>query len=93
MIQILYIACLGALFSNFIGWVQLFKQYLLRKNINTWVNPLGYKQAKRLKPFDCEICLSFWIGICYFWGDQWTIPMAATSSVLALFIVKLAGKL
>lgn len=48
--------------------------------------------AIRLKPFDCEKCLAFWLGVINFWGNDFWI-YAGCTSLLAIVIGLLINKL
>lgn len=70
-------ASAGWLVAEGTGWVQTIKWYL---------------QITRLKPFDCPLCLSFWIAFIYSFVTHPSVMTnlftAAMSSVLAIYISK-----
>jgi len=37
---------------------------LMQKLIH-WLVMKGYRKTNRLKPFDCPMCLAFWIGLVF----------------------------
>lgn len=57
----------------------------------------GAFKLKRLKPFDCEPCLGFWIGVIVFGiqsQDIWlTISGACISSVFSIALYLIIRKL
>lgn len=55
ILSIIGIACFAVLFSEASGLVDAIKWRLFRSEAS----------AQRLKPLDCPMCLSFWIGLCY----------------------------
>ncbi len=49
---------------------------------NLFVSHIGYKYKK---PFSCELCMAFWIGLFYFHSVE-GLFFAFTSSVIAVLI-------
>lgn len=49
---------------------------------NLFVQKIGYKY---MKPFSCELCMAFWIGLFYFHSVE-GVFFAFTSSVIAVLI-------
>lgn len=46
-------------------------------------------KLKRLKPFDCNKCMGFWLGLIYYWdwNNYWTgLLYGGLCSILAVFI-------
>lgn len=90
-------AMVGVLFADLSGIPQAVSQWLCDKNIYgcNIPNPYGYGADKfipgRLKPFDCGLCLSFWLSlanstlICKFTFVT-SIGIAATSAVVAVMV-------
>ena len=64
----------------------LFK-FGIRKKIGTG------EMAIRLYPIDCEKCLSFWLGVIYFWHDDYFLILAGVTSFTAMVIGLLINKL
>lgn len=51
-------------------------------------------KLKSLKPFDCEHCLGWWIGLWYFYNPGWDMVfMAAYSAIAASVIAKVFKKI
>ena len=86
IIDIIAITCLAVFIaeaSGIMGWVK-FLLYVFFKR----------PQSKRLKPFDCSMCLAFWISIFYFWNNSPIIIVyAATASVTAIVVESIMRKL
>lgn len=67
--------------------------------VATWIAELSIwrliktiTKRKKIKPFDCEMCLGFWIGLAYFFNQNEiinTIVMAILCSFTAIIISKL----
>jgi hypothetical protein len=108
MINILTIiiasSCIGVTFAELSGIPNSIKNWLKDKRI--WYRKgvflggefiegvSGAYITKRIKPFDCGLCLSFWISLslCYFKAGQpllESIGYASISAVLAVWIVKI----
>ena len=50
--------------------------------------------GNRIRPFDCEKCLAFWISIIYFFHEGWLcIPIAGCVSLGAIMLSILINKL
>lgn len=79
MIEVLFISAFSCLFAEFSG-------------IMLWVK--WKLNLKRFKPFDCAMCLSWWLGIVYFGISTQnailTVGCAALCSVLSIYITKYA---
>lgn len=49
----------------------------VKQGVWKWVfkDKRPYKEF-RMKPFDCSLCMSFWVGLLYLiiWG-QWSLPL------------------
>lgn len=89
LIEIIGIASFSWLFAEGSGIVQWMKWRIQQYK---WKKELPLKAAKRLKPFDCPLCLSFWLGLIYFGLTLHTwqcIFYASICSVLAVIISKL----
>ena len=42
----------------------------------------------RLKPFTCEMCMAFWIGVAYFWHYDELVPYAFLAAAIAIILNK-----
>lgn len=97
-------SCFGVTFAELSGIPNKIKTWLKDKRIwyrkgifygNEFVQgQTGGYITRRIKPFDCPLCLSFWIclSLCYFKADQtimMSIGYACISSVLSVWIVKI----
>jgi hypothetical protein len=40
----------------------------------------------KIKPFTCEMCMAFWLGIAYFWQYDELIPYCFLSAAVAVVI-------
>ena len=76
LFKLIGVASLSNLFVYVIG-------YPLRVRLNASEIYKG-----RIKPFDCELCMAFWLGLWYAYhiGMSDILFFAATCSVLALVI-------
>lgn len=105
ILEILGIACFAWLFAEIVApWIKYFltkkvemqeKKYGETEFKTVWRRPSGYNE-KRLKPFDCPLCLAFWLGIIIFeiQSPGWhPVLYAAICSVLATFISKIMNRL
>lgn len=71
-IVVLIIDCTDII-DSFKRWLSLF---LSKGVINT--------TAYRLKPFDCSLCMTFWLGLFYLLSTEFTIPLFAFNCLLAV---------
>ena len=71
------------------------KYYLCKYNIWYRYDQFNIKQLRRLKPFDCAICLGFWLGLF----TSLSLPLSVAiingvvSSVVAYTLSKLNSKI
>jgi hypothetical protein len=83
---IIGIACFAVLFSEASGAVDAIKWWLFRTQAS----------IQRLKPLDCPMCLSFWIGLCYALFSLpvsitygfYSLLFASTCSIISILISK-----
>jgi len=54
---------------------------LVQKLIHSLVMT-GHLKTNRLKPLDCPMCLSFWIGLVFFWIDTLDPLQAIINAIL-----------
>lgn len=75
--------------SGIMNMVKKFTRYVWYKRA-----PNGDKWPRRLKPFDCSLCLSFWICLYLTHEQGWekAILYAAMSSVLSVWMLKQVKK-
>jgi hypothetical protein len=81
LITIISISCFAVLVSEASGIIQWAKFFF---NIN------------RLKPLDCPLCLAWWLALIVFLVEKHFLLapfFAATSSILAIYILKILRKL
>jgi len=55
--EIIGIACLSIIIVNFGKPADILKRWKYGSDFSKW---------KRMKPFDCAFCLSWWMGVAYF---------------------------
>lgn len=100
IIESFLIACAASLFANLSGVIKQLKWWLMIRGYWYKVaefNP-GGRTTRSLKPFDCELCMGFWLGIVYFFmfhpvSIPLNIGLAALSSVLSIWITKFTNNL
>lgn len=97
LIEVLLTASAGALFANLSGVMKQFKWWLM---IRGYWYELKYpgKMTRRLKPFDCEMCMGFWLGLINFLlfhpvSIPLAIGLAALSSILSIWITTYTNNL
>jgi hypothetical protein len=94
---ILLPVAIGLLFAEFSGIPQWFTRWLWKTFKIGRMVLSGHKIPIRIKPFDCGMCLSFWIAIAqnYFlsYSIYHIIGYAAISGCLAHLILKTTNKL
>lgn len=92
MKDLILIAIASAWFTDMSNLPQQLKWWLLKKKL-WYKKQRGVFLERRIKPFDCEKCLSFWLSIIYTTSNnyQWyeVLIYSASTSALALFIIKL----
>lgn len=81
---ILYSVGFGTMFVNAIGL-----PFRERLRISTYIG-----EYERIKPFDCEKCLSFWIAIWLGFNTDFKTMLltASISYVLSIFVTKAMNK-
>lgn len=81
VIQIVGVACLSAIFTTLSGFIP-------------WAE--WYWTIKIPKPFNCELCMGWWLGLvyCYYIYRHilLSIIFAGITSVVSYFIVKYAQR-
>lgn len=83
--NILGVSALAILIAETSGIMNKIKYVLFKKK----------PYEMRLKPFDCPLCLSFWLGLVYFSkqvGIVEAMMHAAICSLVSLFTIKLLHK-
>lgn len=73
--------------------IGLFAAWFVISGIPTYVASVlvnfGIRKSYRLKPFDCEKCLGFWLGLM----PEWSIIDAGISSLIAIVTVIIINRL
>ena len=84
-IYLLAIACGSIVWVKglpFIYWIKLFIMTVKQR-----------KEIKRLKPFDCESCLSFWGSLVYLLATSHTPAQAVACAIITYLFTTLVTKL
>ena len=85
---IIYSVSIATMFATISGIPQWVSWWLAKKgiwyrippNAQTFSNPM--KLPRRIKPFDCAECLSFWVAIALTHSERYTaIQMLGTASI------------
>ena len=109
MIEILIIlissSCFAIVFADLSGIMNIVKTFLMKKGIwyrkGLYINgqyqnnsEFGTLYTRRLKPFDCSICLSFWTCIIYcpFFADI-SILNSFAFACISMIITKFINKI
>lgn len=74
------------------GLSQYLRWWLKVKKIWYKMDHFNMVIERRIKPFDCPLCLAFWISTIYFWNDYSIVELIASGivcSTLAIFIDKI----
>jgi hypothetical protein len=82
-LEILGIASLSIILVNFGKPADIIKTFLYGPNPFNW---------RRLKPFDCAFCMSFWIGLGYFtyhYGLTGVLYASISTIIVALLETKI----
>lgn len=92
--QVLIIAAFGAWFANISGIPQMVSQFLFLMGKFKQVTP-EFKRPYRLKPFDCEMCLTFWLYLFTHFEQPIlnNLFMSGVCSLIAMIITKLYNKI
>lgn len=86
MINLIIITLLTVFVIDLSGIVQTFKNWLHRKYIK-----VGDPNNIHLKPFDCSLCSSWWLGLIYLIvTHQFTFPLIAFQALLS-FLTPVIG--
>lgn len=88
-LEIIGIACFAVLFAEESGVLNWLKYNIIFKNDTT-----AYI-SKRIKPFDCPLCLAWWMGIIYGLINHYgpvSVLIGAICSILATTISKFLRK-
>lgn len=109
MIQhILFPVAIGLLFAEFSGIPQKISRWLLKKykigvpsipytGISGFSGPIQQRVPYRLKPFDCGMCLSFWIAIIQNYCLHYTVydilALAAASGCVAYLTMIIVSRI
>lgn len=93
MKEIILIAIASTWFTTMSNIPQTIKYYLKKLNIWYLTDEYGVHVARRIKPFDCEKCLSFWLTIIYCWSLHYellyVLLYATCASSISLLISKI----
>lgn len=54
-----------------------------------WLIMKGYRKSNRFKPFDCPLCLAFWIGLGFTWNPIDAIICSAIAIGLSKIYIRL----
>lgn len=82
-LEILGIASFSIILVNFGKPADIIKTFLYGPNPFNW---------RRLKPFDCAFCMSFWIGLGYFtyhYGFTGVLYASISTIIVALLETKI----
>lgn len=76
------------------GIVQDVKNWLMVKRIWYVTDQFGYIKPRRVKPFDCEVCMGFWLGFFYNLDSGITaIIYGIVCSALTVILTKVLNRL
>lgn len=86
MINLILITLLTVFVIDLSGIVDSVKYFLWK----TWIKKGDY-HSLHLKPFDCSLCSSWWLGLIYlFVTHQFTFPLIAFQALLS-FLTPVMG--
>jgi len=72
------------------GIMQDIKWWLCEKKFWYRLDQFNIPQQRRLKPFDCVVCLGFWLGLFYNLNEGLYAPVyGIVASSVGLFISKI----
>lgn len=81
--EIIGIACLAIIIVNFGKPADILKRLIYGNDFSNW---------RRMKPFDCAFCLSWWIGVLYFgltYGFVGILYASISTVIVALLETKI----
>ena len=97
MSNILIIGIIAWWISEGCGIIQFIKWWLCYRKVYYKVDAFNVHQQRRLKPFDCPLCMGWWIGLFTTYYQTGNVMEAITygilSSACAILISKLMYKL
>jgi hypothetical protein len=97
LIHFIEIICFSVFFAELSNVPQTLMWWLCKKNIVYKVDIYNSKQPRRCKPFDCAMCLSFWIGFVYclsnYNGIVNLIGFSSLCSIGAVVLINILNKL
>lgn len=79
------------------GIIQYIKWWLCHKEYYYKVDVFNLKKERRLKPFDCPLCMGWWIGLIATYNQTGNVIHSITigilSSAVAILVSKLMSKI
>lgn len=82
MINVITLGLATAWFAEISGIAQQIRWYLKEKKWWYKIDQFYMTHERRIKPFDCALCLGFWVGLFYF-QDIFSAIMTSLVSLVA----------
>lgn len=93
MVSILAIGIIAWWISEGCGIIQVVKWWLCYRKVYYKVDAFNVHQQRRLKPFDCPLCMGWWIGLFTTYYQTSDIMQSITYGILASACAILISKL